>query len=494
MFARKVAIGTLLLGGSQIIMRVLDVMLVAIVARFLMPEDFGLVALATSTLLVINSVTDLPVGNALIQRKELIRADVDTAFTLSFLRGLLIGLLILALGPVLAGIYDEPRLPPIMAVVALVPVLQSLASPMMLQFARDVNYRPLAVMQVSTKMVTFLVSVGTAIALQSYWALIAGQVAWPIVSTTATYYIAPYRPRLTLVSARGIIVFTGWITVSRIIFTLNQHSDRFFIGGLVGRASLGQYTVGSDIASMATYGLAAPMMSTLFSGFSRIQDDPDRLRSAYLRGQQIMVMLLLPLGVGLSILADPAVMLLLGPQWGPAAEVIRWLAPVVALQTTVAGAQSAAMALDRTRLLAIRELIALLLRLPATVLAAWLFGLTGAVIARALTGLAVIWLNITIASRLIGISPYAQIVNCARSLASAAVMTLVLLALIFLLPGLEARPGLALACLIPAGALSYLVSHLALWRLAGKPDGAEQFVLKGLADSVGALGRKAGRS
>lgn len=490
MFARKVALGSLILGLAQLVVRVLDIALLAIVARFLMPEDFGLVALAASIRIVTGALTELPVSSALVQRKELLQADLDTAFTLTLLRGSLVGLIMLALSPLMAGIYGEPRLVPMIAFLALAPTLQGLASPMMVRFAREVNYRPAAVIQVLTKIATFLVTVVIAVALESYWALIAGMVATPAAHTMATYIAAPYRPRLTLASARGIIAFAGWISVSRIIFTFNQHSDRFFIGGILGRASLGQYTVGSDIASMATYGLASPIMGTLFSGFSRISDNMERLRSAYLRGQQVMVMVLLPLGVGLSILADPVVTLVMGDQWGPAAEVIRWLAPVIALQSTIVGAQSAAMALGNTRILAIRELIALFLRLPATILAAWSFGLTGAVIARAVTGLAVIWMNITIASRLVQISPSRQIINCARSLASVAVMAIVMIAVMLLFPSLDDRPARALACMIPVGTLSYLVPHLVLWQLAGKPDGAEQFLLKALAAGLGKMHRR----
>lgn len=488
MFGQKVALGAALIGLFQLLAKFMDLIATIILARLLLPEDFGLVAIAVAVLLITNSITELPVVDVLVQREELDHRDIDTAFTLTFLRGLLVAGVTASLAYPVAQFYTDDRLIPIMLVLALVPIAQGLNSPAMIHFMRQIKYGPTARAALIGKGCGVVTTILLALAGASYWALIANLVVTPIGVMLTTHIMAPYRPRFRTQGARAILSFAGWVTVSRIIWTLNMQADRFLIGRILGKSTLGQYAMGGDISSMATYAVAGPILQPIFSGFSRIQGDMARMRAAYIKSQQTLIMLVLPLGVGLAAVANNLIPVLLGAGWEQTIPVIQWLAPVIALQMMSVPVQSAAMALARPKALAWRELLGLLLRLPATLVAAWYWGLIGAVVARSLTGLVIILLNLTIARGLVGVPLRRQLLAGWRSYCSALLMVGVVWGLDRII-GHDALPMPALiAGQIFFGGLTYVGSHMALWFCAKRPGGSEQFLL----DLVRSRGKKAG--
>ncbi|KQP17926.1 hypothetical protein ASF43_08660 [Pseudorhodoferax sp. Leaf267] len=459
-------------------MKFVDIISLVIMARLLTPADFGLVALAASVLAIVRATTELNVSEALVQRKEIDPRDVDTAFTLNALRALIVSLVIAGTALPMATLYEDSRLTEILLVLALVPLLGGFSSPALVHYLHRLQYGPGARMQLVGRLAGLVVSIVLAYATRSYWALIVSQLVTPLVSTVYSYFLAPYRPRLRLKGTRSLLDFAGWTTASRFISTVNLQSDRFLIGHILGKAQLGQYTVGSDMASLATYAFAAPIMQTMFGGFARLHGDPDRMRAAYLKAQQMLVIILLPFGFGLAATADRIVPLILGPDWNSVVTVIYWLAPVVSLQVLYLPLLSLAMAVGQPRVLVVREAVNFGMRVPLTLGGAWYFGLLGAVIARSLGGLVIIVMTLVIARRFIQISVLRQISNIWRSLISVAVMVggVELLKHSIEIPTGTPMQIVQVILLVATGSALYVCTHLGLWALAKRPDGAEQFI------------------
>lgn len=476
MFGRKIAGAAALIGSLQLVAKFLDFLSLIAFARVLTPADFGLVAIAVSVLLIANSVTELPIMDVLVQRPNLAADDIATAFTLSALRGLVAALFLMIISWPVSWLYGDSRLTLLICVIAFAPLLQGLASPAMVYFTRRIEYGPTAWAMLIGKVSSLALSLGIALWTGSYWALIIGLVSMQAATTISTHVFAPWRPQFRLAGARSILDFAGWVTISRIIWTVSIQSDRMLVGRIVGKTSLGYYSMASDISSVATYAIAGPVLGPIFSGFSRIRDDLPRLRNAYIKSQQTLVMVVLPFGIGLAAVAGSLVPLLLGKGWEPAVPVIRWLAPVIALQMMSVPVQAVAMAMGLPKTLAAREGLGLAIRLPATLIAATFFGVIGAAVARSLTGLVIIVINLVIVRGVIGSTVRSQLYNCWRSLVSASVMTAAIIEIDLILgPQIKFVPFL-LAVQIPAGALFYVLTHFCLWCVRGRPDGGEQFL------------------
>jgi lipopolysaccharide exporter len=466
--------------AAQLLGKAMDFVAILIVARFLTPADFGLVAIATSVMLIVSTVTDVPAADALIRGERLERADTDTAFTVLLMRGLLLaGCLLVASGPV-AAIFNEPRLGPLLGVLAIVPLIQGASSPGMIHAMRDLNYRPLALAQFLGKLSGLLVIVLLALVTRSYWALVGGLVAAPIVTSLATHVVAPYLPRLTLSRLRRILSFTGWLTLARIISAFTQQTDRLFVGAFLGKAPLGQYAMAGDLSGMATYTVAGPVSHPLYAGLAAVGNDIPRLRDGYLRGQQMMFTLVAPIGVLFALQAENFVRFALGEDWLSIVPLIWWLAPAVAFGVLALPVQALAMTLSRTDILAFREVLSFLIRLPATVAAAWFFGLVEAAAARAVATLLITLLFLLVASRLVGAGVWRQLANCWRCFTALAAMTAVVTGLASLLPhpADTLQAALTLVGLCAVGLSAYALALLAAWHFAGRPEGAESFVLE----------------
>lgn len=480
MMKRQIANSAAVMGIFQVFSRILDLAALLLLARVLLPADFGLVAIATSVLLILTAVTEMPVIDILVQRDEIEPRDVDAAFTTNLFRGAAVSALMMMLSFPVARIYGDPRLIPILCTLSLVPLGKNLESPALVHAVRNLNYKPTAQILLFGKFWGAALSIVLAFVTRSYWALIAGVTATAIASAAWSYVLAPYRPRIQLKGVWSLMHFAGWVTLSRIFFTVNQQGDRFFIGHILGTARLGTYTLGGDISSIATNSLAAPILRPMFAGMARIQSDAERLRAAYIRCQQALTILILPLGVGLAAVADILVALILRPAWSDTRIVIWWIAPVVALQMLSIPVQAASMAKGKPIALTVREGAALLIRLPATLVSAYLFGFEGAVICRSLTGLLIILFNMSIADKLVGASIAAQLLAVWRSLASSFLMVIAILLAKLAVPppiGMVAQVA-ELSFLVVLGGVVYGSAHLTFWKFSGYPSGAEAFLFE----------------
>ena len=479
MLRKRVFLASAVLTGGQFVVRLLDVVAGLVIARFLAPADFGVVMIATATLVMLRAFTELPVAEALVRAESVDKRDLDSAFTLTVLRGILIAALLCAASLPMAHIFDDERLVGLLCALAIVPIALGLRSPAMVHLTRDIEFRPISAIEVVSKLVAFGIAVWVAWSTGSYWALTISLLVPPLVSFPATYVVAPYRPRFGLGAARTILSFAGWMTLSRAISTANLEIDRYLVGGVLGKTAVGLFSVGRSVSSTVSWAIGMPLMQALFAGFSTFQNDRERLHNAYRKGQAMLAAAIMPIGFALSVLADPLVRLALGEQWLGAIPIIAILAPVGALQTMVMPVQALVLAIGQPRQLTIRDAILFAIGVPAVIVAAIQYGLLGAVVMRAVLGLFQIALGLEIVRRNLGDSFIAQIRPLWRTALSVACMVAAMLLVQNLLPPSRSQLQLALdlAITVAAGGLTYVVAHAALWQFVGRPDGPERFAL-----------------
>jgi len=252
---------------------------------------------------------------------------------------------------------------------------------------------------------------------------------------------------------------------------------------VLGGASLGYYTVGSNLARMPTREATAPLTQTIYPSFASIRNDPKRLAAAYQRVQALVSAIALPAGIGVAVIADPLVRLTLGEKWAPAIFVIQSLASVYALQTLGSLVQPLGMAKGETRILFLRDTQMLLVRVPIIFVGLMTYGIHGVIFGRVFTGLLSAFVNMILVKRFIGVGVLKQLAANGRTLASVAVMAAGVSFVSTLMNVAVDRPALMLhiAVLIASGAALYCGTTLLLWQAMGQPDGPETEVQRILA-------------
>src|SRR5262249_55176819 len=144
-----------------------------------------------------------------------------------------------------------------------------------------------------------------------YWAIAIGSLSSHVATTIISYVIAPYRPRLSFSRFSDFSSFLGWLSLAQIFVAVSWQFDRILLGYFITKSDLGQYTMASDIAVLPTQSMIGPAMQPLIAAFSQINDDRERLRTAYLKASRFTMMLAAPTCIGMSLTSDLIVHVLL---------------------------------------------------------------------------------------------------------------------------------------------------------------------------------------
>lgn len=469
--------------GGGVFARLLGALNTIIVARLLAPDDIGIVAVATVTMQLLQGFSDIGVSQAVVKFRDAGRADLDTLFTLSAIRGAVIALALIAAGPFMAALYDDPRMAGVFFGVALFPLLTGFLNPSFYEYERDLNFSREFLSTVANKLAGVIVSVSVALIFRTYWAIILGLVVGGAVQLGLSYLMRPYAPRFSLRSIKKVFGFSGWLAGVSFLAALNNKLDVPILARLVGPAGAGSYFIGLQLSEMTTGQIAGPLIRAIYPGFSQLQGDAERMRKAYLKGVSALGVLAMPAAFGAAFVAQDLVLVLLGAQWVEATDVIRFLAPVIGLQALFYATQAYAMALGRTKLIFFRELIFLLVRLPVFIWATATYGLSGAIWAAAVLGLFHVALNLALYSRCSGRSFWQPLASAYRPILSVAAMAAYFLLFRPLYPDSDDYSVvLSLMLDVVLGAVFYIGALAGLWVTAGKPPGIERdfinFVLK----------------
>jgi lipopolysaccharide exporter len=461
--------GAVWLSGARLASNILATISTLFLARLLLPSDFGLVALGTSTLNILTSITSIKLSEALVQHRDPSHHHFHTAWTLNLLRGVLIGSIFALIAVPVARYYGDYRLENVMLALSGSAILNGLENPRAIMLTKEL------ILQVSQKLVTLITSVLIALIYHSYWALIGGILLGQFVGVLVSYTVLPFRPAFSIAHARELFAFSIWLTLSDAINAINWNFDPLLVGKFIGKTELGYYSVGNSLAVMASREATAPLTGTLFPAFSNLAHDPVRLAAAYRRAQALVTAVALPAGLGMALIADPLVRLTMGERWLPAVFVIRILAAVFAVQSLSSLAQPLAMAAGRTQLLFKRDLQGFLFRVPLVIVGLYFGGFAGVLYARAIVGTTGLLFNANVVTKVTGLSLWQQIRPNMRAVASVLLMAAVLAPMdAFSDKGSSHwTVALNLGALIAAGAVVYSVATFILWRVMGRPEGPE---------------------
>lgn len=463
--------------GTRLIAKIIDLVMLLCLARFLGPEEFGLVAMAMAAVFIIEALFELPMAAALIRAQTLTSGLLNTAFTLSFLRGAVIALVLVVVSFPLSSFNEEPRLQALLSVLALAPAMRGLVSPRMVEYARAFNFRPDAAIEISGKFVAFVLSVVIATTTGSYWAIAAATVCGPLTTTFLSYFFAPLRPRITLIDWSYFSNVIGWNFLSQTAAALNWQIDRLILPRLTSNPGFGQYAMGKQLSEIPVQALVQPLYRPAMTALASAGENQ---RSRYLQISEAIVIFMLPV-MGVPLLwPEVLVRLALGPNWAQSAEWLRWISAVAILSLPALMMSPLAMTLDRTRWVALRTTVELAVRLPFVWFGALAFGIPGAIGGSAIATAAGTLTAMFIVRNLLDVSFVRQIMILWRP-AFAIIPPGFLL--YYSQPTILAKDGIPeiilwSAIFALAYALSYLLFILLAWNLAGKPAGIEQHLIK----------------
>lgn len=467
--------GAVLTVGMRWADRAVGLLSTLILARLLVPEDLGIIAMSSLVVALADMLLDLGVAAALIQNKDAAREHFDTAWTIKLLQMSASALIVVAAAPLAAVYFDEPRVMAVLQVSAIGLVLGGLENIGVVSFQKEMRFGKDFHFTFLKRIVGFVVTMIAAFALRNYWALVIGALAGRGLGVVLSYSMHPFRPRFSFARGREVFGFSQWMLVRGIGSYLDGSLHSFVVGGREGAGVMGGYSIGAQISAMPSTELLMPLNRVLFPRFVHAKDDQVELKRVFLLAQGVQTLIAVPASIGLALVAKDAVPILLGDKWLLAVPFLQLFALAHVVRALTTSAHYVLLTLGKPARVAVLAWFQVAFFSAIAFLAIPQGDAEQIAAARVMTVFAGLGVSFWLLRQALPIVRWRDLAGATvRPLIALLPMTLVVLAVDHFL---ATSAVVALTTKVLSGALSYCVSLLSLWRLAGKPDGAESYLL-----------------
>ena len=400
-------------GAGLVGSKTLGMLRSVVLAWLLLPDDFGLFAIAILPLDMLLGATDVGMLLALVQKRDLDARDLDVAWTVGVLRALLVCLVLVAFAPFVAALLGDARATNIIRLIALRPLIAALASIRLAQLERDLQFRSLAAVDLVSAAVQTILTLSLAASL-GVWAMVAGLLGGAIAGVLTSYWQAPYRPRIIFDRGRAstLLRFGRWVLIASVVAMFGEGLLVAAITRLAGTAELGRYALAASIALTPAAMVGSLISGVAFATHARVVADDLQVARVFRSSIVAMMVLVVPAYAMLFVLAPTFVARTLDARWAGLSPVIRILA----------GAGVAGLVLDGTTAMlgggGRPRASALLVLTFATVvgLTAWTltsrFGIQGAAAARVAADVATVIVAALVARSVVRISVRGLVLPC----------------------------------------------------------------------------------
>lgn len=321
--------GVLWLGSATIAGRLVDLGATVAVLSLLTQTEMGLAALVLSTCAVLESLSGLGLGQALVQTPTLSSDEEASLFWLTSGIGGVLGLAMVGAAPVLSSLYGEPSLIRLGGVSALKLVLIGMSVVPLQLLSRQLKFKEVGAVQSLSSLGEGLVKVALAWGGAGAWALIIGNVARGLVLLAALWSVSDFRPRahFSYAQARRFVPFGLHVAGSGVLYQLYRNAGHFLVGKLLGIEALGLYRVAFDVAMQPTEALTLVVGRVAFPVFARVSGDARALSASFVRGTRSLILLAVPVAAIVSVSVGDLLALLGGSRWieaVPAVQILVW--------------------------------------------------------------------------------------------------------------------------------------------------------------------------
>lgn len=471
------AVGAAALLASGLFRQGLGIVTLAVTARLLTPEDFGIVAYFLVALGLLEMM-QRQIAMVLIRLETVTQAHLETVFTVQLLFGLSVAAIFLASRPLVAmvGLPQLVQLTPYLAVLSLVIAIRS---PLFLIYERDLTFSYAAKEETFSRIAYSIAAITLAWIWRDYWAIVYATFVGVAMRSFYTFATAPMVPRLSLARWRDNLSFSSWSMTAQLAQFMSQNMPQLIIGATLGLSDAGLFRLGNRFTSLATSQLFAPLLRVIYPALADVARTTDRKHEAFITMNALVIAVLLPTGIGMALVAEDLLVIGVGSKWIAAAQVIWILAPLKALEALQDNVRSASYVDGSTRFLFVRSAI-LLVVVTVLMLIGVNYGFLGALIAAGACSIASLVTTLIMAKRFGAGGFFHPLLAAWRSFVSCAVMALAVICVGWIMEPASAQAGSVSVLLtkIIVGVLIYPATHFALWIAAGRPEGFESAVLR----------------
>jgi len=301
-----------------------------VLARLLLPEQFGLVAMLTIFIALAQAFINSGFGQALVQKKDASHIDECSVFYFNILISVVAtGVLWLA-APWIAAFYKQPLLIPLTRVLSLNLIINALSQIQKTILTKKIDFKSQLKVGIPASLFSGVAGIVMAYRGFGVWALVGQQVSWSLAQTAIFWFVSDWRPALalSLSSLRSMFSFGSKLLFSGLLDTVFNNIYLVVIGRLFAPAALGFYSRAKGFQHFPVSSITSIVSAVTFPVFSSVQDDKNRIKVGAQKSLMVLMMIIAPCMLGLAVVARPLVSIVLTDKWLPCVPFLQLLCVV----------------------------------------------------------------------------------------------------------------------------------------------------------------------
>ncbi|MCC0177751.1 lipopolysaccharide biosynthesis protein [Waterburya agarophytonicola K14] len=306
-----------------------------VLARLLLPEDYGLIGMATVIIGFVEYFKDLGLSTATIQRREINHQQISTLFWINLGVGCLVALMVAGLAPAIASFYHEPRLKSITLALAINFVFGGLTVQHQALLRRQMQFTSLAKIEIIAMAMGVVTAILAAYYGLGYWALVVMLMVTAIVNAIGVWVACRWRPGLPRKDSEigSMLAYGGNLTGFGLVNYFSRNLDNVLIGHRWGSSALGLYDQAYKLLLLPILQINGPINSVALPTLSSLQTEPEKYKKYYYKAILLISTLGMPIVAFMFACTEPLVLTLLGEQWSETILIFRCLAPAAFVGT-----------------------------------------------------------------------------------------------------------------------------------------------------------------
>lgn len=322
---KKVATSIFWVQSSTIITTIVNLLTIAIFARLLNPNQFGLISILIIITNFIQVFSDFGLSTAIIQKNGITNNQLSTLFILNCLLGIFLFITTFFSSSIIASFFKNPDLTSLIQILSCAFIFMPVGQFFKALLQKNLHFSKLFIMEVIPIIIYSMIAIGLLLVELNVHSIVYGLLAYQISLAITGILLVSFKPRIwiNLNEASSLLKFGSWVIGEKLLNYLNRNLDYIIIGRYLGSAALGFYTLAYTIMLIPIYRIAGIIMQAVFPFFSQIQNDNARIRTAYLKILKCISLIIFPLMAFLFIYASEIINTFFGSQWNPSILILK---------------------------------------------------------------------------------------------------------------------------------------------------------------------------
>jgi len=306
-----------------------------ILARLLLPEDFGLLGMALVFTGLVAIFNDMGIGSAIVQKQDIDHRNLSSIFWFNLLIGALAMLILILAAPLIARFYGQNALTSIISVMSVSFLFTSLSMVQNSLFLKELRFKKLTLLELTSTISASLLGISLAFLGYGVWSLVWQNVSMTFIYAALVWITERWKPVLYFnwKDIKTIIGFSANLSGFSFLNYFSRNADYLLIGKFLGATALGYYTLAYTMMLFPLSNISSVLSKVMFPALSKIQHDNSKFKSFYLKSTKYIAFVSFPMMLGLFAIADEFVIIVFGAKWVPVIFLIKILSFVGLMQS-----------------------------------------------------------------------------------------------------------------------------------------------------------------